>query len=116
MTKEAKEQSVEIAAYDTGKFPETQEESTELGMDIVQKQTTAINQVISGAFIIVFGKPITDVKLTEIVREGKAGPDAAETLTYEGTPFLELGEMEESFEEKNGTEHMIINQKYRVLA
>jgi hypothetical protein len=117
MTKEKSEEIIEIAAYDMGRFPDTQEESDELGLDIVQKQMTALNNAIGGAFMTVFGQPITDVKLDQIMRVSKVGDGIGkETLIYQGTPFLELGEMEEEFAERDGRRHMIINQKIKVLS
>ena len=116
MTKEASEQTVEIAAYDMGRFPETQEESDVIGMDIVERQTKALLEVIAAAFLAVFGEPITDIRLENVMRVSKTGDGIGnETLVYNAAAFLELGEMEESFEDRDGSRFMIINQKYRVL-
>lgn len=110
------ERTFEIADYDLERFPEFKDESDALGMDLVQKQMTAVNEIIGRAFSAVFGKPIAIVKLKDIVRDSKVVPGVSEVLSYEGKPFIEFGEMSESFEERDGSQHMVIRQNYKVLA
>jgi hypothetical protein len=106
------DQTVEIAAYDMGYFPETQDESTEIGKRMVAKQFIAIKKLIEGAFQDVFHKNWEESFMADCTR---LPVDDKEVVMYKNRPFLELGEMEEDFAMKNGTQHLIINQNYRVL-
>jgi len=106
-------QTVEIAAYDMGYFPETQDESTEIGKTLVSKQFIAIKKLIAGAFQDVFHKNWNESYMEDCARLPIS--DGREIVLYKNRPFLELGDMEDSLEMKNGTQHMVISQAYRVL-
>jgi hypothetical protein len=107
-----KETSIEIADYDMGHFPETQEESTEIGMRIVAKQTLAVKRLIAGAFQDVFHVNWDESFVEDCQRVTQ---DDKEIIMYKNRPFIELGEMEEDFVTKGGTQHMVIKQCYKVL-
>ena len=105
-------ETVEIAAYDMGYFPSTQEEADERGKGMVAKQFIAIKKLIAGAFQDVFKKNWQEACMADCKRL----PDGdKEIVFYKNRPFLELGEMVEDFGMKNGSQHIIINQSYRVL-
>lgn len=107
-----KKNTIEIAAYDMGYFPETQDESTELGQKIVAKQFIAIKRLIAAAFQDVFNKNWDESLMEDCKR---VSLDNKETIFYKNRPFLELGEVEEDFVMKNGTQHLVFNQSYKVL-
>ena len=108
----SEEQTIEIATYDLGHFPETQEESTEEGEAKVAKQFIAVKKLIAGAFQDVFHKNWEE-SFMEDCRYHTV--DEKEVILYKNRPFIELGEMTEDFTMKNGTQHIVINQSYRVL-
>jgi len=104
--------SIEIASYDMGYFPETQDESTEIGQKLVAKQFIAVKRLIAGAFQDVFHKNWDESFIPDCTRTTL---DGKETVFYKNRPFLELGEMEEDFVVKNGNTHLVIKQTYKVL-
>jgi hypothetical protein len=104
--------TIEIAAYDMGHFPETQDESTDLGKAIVAKQFVAVKKLIAGAFQDVFHKNWEE----SFMKDCKRLPAGEKMIVlYKNRPFLELGEIEEDFVMKNGTQHLVFNQSYRVM-
>lgn len=103
---------IEIAAYDMAKFPETQDESTELGQQIIANQFIVTKGLIAGAFQDVFHKNWEDSYMEDCQRISQ---NDRIIVMYKNRPFLELGEMQEEFGMKNGTPHLIINQIYKVL-
>ena len=107
---------VVIAQYSLGYFPETQEESTKMGQEIVAKQTIAINRLIGVAFEQVFGRMFDDSLLPECTRVQMGNiPDGKQLLMWNNNPFLELGEIEEEFKDVDGVPHIVFSQQYRVL-
>jgi len=104
--------SIEIYNYDMGHFPETQDESDEIGQRIVAKQILAVKKLIAGAFQDVFHRN-WDESFKVDCRHQAIGDK--EIIFYKNRPFLELGEMEEDLAMKNGTQHLVINQSYQVL-
>ena len=107
-----KETKVEIAAYSLEHFPKTQDESTELSRAKVAKQYRTTMMLIEGAFQDVFRKNWDDSFRADCryISQGDK-----QVMFYKNRPFIELGDFEESFEMKNGTQHMVISQSYRVL-
>jgi len=105
-------ETIEIYAYDMGNFPETQDESTEIGQKIVAKQFIAVKKLIAGAFQDVFHKNWEESFMEDCKRLSVGDK---EIVLYKNRPFVELGEMEEEFITKGGTQHFVINQSYKVL-
>ena len=104
--------TIEIAAYDMGHFPETQDESTEIGQKLVARQYLATMELIAASFQDVFHKNWDDSCMADCQR---LPGDGKEIVMYKNRPFLELGEVEEDFVMKNGTQHLVFNQSYKVL-
>jgi len=103
---------IEIAAYDMCHFPETQDESTEIGHQLVAKQIVAVKSLIAAAFQDVFHKNWEERFTIQCERMQIDGKDV---LFYRNRPFLELGEMEEEFKMRNGAQHLVFTQSYQVL-
>lgn len=111
-------QRILIADYNLTKFPEYQDEATEMGQAKVAAVYDATRRLIASAFQDVFRKNWDDRMYPDCRRVRQVDGDGNESnmIMHGNIPFLMLGELYEAFAFDDGADHLLIYQTYKVLA